>query len=267
MAQEASPAFQFYVKEWRSSRSIMRMSMAERGMYLEMLLEQWENLALPDSPDECFQIIGGRLAEWRKAWPVLRRRFVVNDQGTGIFNIRLDFERSKQRSRARRSEDRGKLGAAARWSKSKTGEKLHEPDTASIQQASPNDAPSIREDGFPIPIATSIPIAIASAPRARQSGRIYLHRWQLENLISTLGPHSDDFGLDDWLERINERIAGQALPRDPWKFVQAELHAEIARRGLAVAEASTAAPTNKRIAGLMAGGEAFLKRVADGRQS
>ncbi len=100
----------------------------------------------------------------------------------------------------------------------------------------------------------------------RQNGRIFLHRWQIDSLISTLGPHSDNFDLDVWIDGLNTQISGRALPRDPWKFVQSELHAEIARRGLAVAEESAAAPTNKRIAGLMAGGEAFLKR-AKGRES
>ncbi len=103
-----------------------------------------------------------------------------------------------------------------------------------------------------------------SLPRSsgRQNGRIFLHRWQQDALISTLGPFSDDFGLDEWLDGLNTRISGGALPRDPWKFVQAELHAEIARRGLAVAVESAPAPQNKRIAGLMTGGEAFLRRVA-----
>jgi hypothetical protein len=94
------------------------------------------------------------------------------------------------------------------------------------------------------------------------SPRIFLHRWQFDALIATLGPHSDDFLLDVWLDDLNHRIAGQALPRDPWKFVQSELHAEIARRGLSVASESAPAPQNKRIAGLKTGGEAFLRRVA-----
>ncbi len=111
--------------------------------------------------------------------------------------------------------------------------------------------------------ATAVQVS-PSLPRGsgRQMGRIFLHRWQLESLIATLGPLSDDFGLDSWIDGLNTQISGRALPRDPWKFVQAELHAEITRRGLAVASESAPAPQNKRIAGLMAGGEAFLRRVA-----
>lgn len=75
MPKETAPAFQFYVKEWRSSRAVMRMSFAERGMYLEMLLEQWENCSLPDDPKAVSELIGGSVDEWTAAWPVLRRKF------------------------------------------------------------------------------------------------------------------------------------------------------------------------------------------------
>lgn len=95
----------------------------------------------------------------------------------------------------------------------------------------------------------------------RQSGRIFLHRWQLDALIDTLGPHAVDFALDEWLDALSQRAG--VLPKDRWTWVQAELDAEVRRRGLPVATAEPAAPTNKRIAGLMAGGEAFLRRVAE----
>lgn len=103
--------------------------------------------------------------------------------------------------------------------------------------------------------------------RSGEFGRIFLHRWQLENLIATLGEHAESFNLDMWLDALTASIAGKALPPDPWKFVKSELDLEIRRRGLAVAEATPAAPTNKRIAGLMVGGEAFLKRAAERRQA
>lgn len=99
----------------------------------------------------------------------------------------------------------------------------------------------------------------------RNSGRIFLHHWQQLALVDIVGPHADVFPLDEFLDDLNRKIAGAALPRDPWKFVQDELHAELKRRGLAVAEAA-AAPGNKRIAGLVAGGEAFLRRVAEQRE-
>jgi hypothetical protein len=73
----------------------------------------------------------------------------------------------------------------------------------------------------------------------KQNGRIFLHRWQVESLIATLGPHSDTFNLDVWLDDLNAQIATRALPRNPWKFVQEALHAEVRRRGLdAVADVS-----------------------------
>lgn len=96
MAVEEAPAFQFYVKEWRSSRAILRMSFAQRGMYLEMLLEQWENLTLPDDPVDVAGIIGGAVAEWKRAWPVLRRKFVTVAPGR-IQNVRLEQERNSRR--------------------------------------------------------------------------------------------------------------------------------------------------------------------------
>lgn len=89
MPQESLPAFQFYVKEWRSSRAVMRMSFAERGMYLEMLLEQWENLSLPDDPTAVAELIGGAPREWSRAWDVLRRKFITLPDGR-IQNIRLE---------------------------------------------------------------------------------------------------------------------------------------------------------------------------------
>ena len=45
MALEDAPAYQWYVKDWRSSASTMRMSFAQRGVYREMLDQQWEDMS------------------------------------------------------------------------------------------------------------------------------------------------------------------------------------------------------------------------------
>src|SRR5688572_20591170 len=94
--KESAPAFQFYVKEWRSSRAVLRMTFAQRGMYLEMLLEQWESFTLPDDPDACAELIGGTPDEWQAAWPVLRRKFVSDTPGR-IYNMRLELVRLDRR--------------------------------------------------------------------------------------------------------------------------------------------------------------------------
>ena len=101
------------------------------------------------------------------------------------------------------------------------------------------------------------PLPPASA--ARQVGRIFLHRWQLDALIDTLGPHAEGFGLDEWILSLSNSVDVLPAGGDRWAWIQAQLEAEVRRRHLPVATAD-AAPTNKRISGLVAGGEAFLRR-------
>ena len=109
---------------------------------------------------------------------------------------------------------------------------------------------------------------VETPTRGKQHGRIFLHRWQLESLIDTLGPHAEAFGLDAWVGGLTALADGQGvtLPKARvWDWVQAELVKEIQARGLPIASTETpvSAPKNKRIAGLVAGGQAFLNRRAE----
>lgn len=99
MAHETSPAFQFYVKEWRSSRAVQRMTFAQRGMYLEMLIEQWDKGSLPDDPAACADLLGGTVEEWTAAWPALRRKFVdrrARQRGDDDAPIPTDHDASRR---------------------------------------------------------------------------------------------------------------------------------------------------------------------------
>lgn len=157
MTRESSPAFRFYVKEWRSSRPVMRMSFAERGMYLEMLLEQWENLSLPDDPTAVAEIIGGKPSWWKKAWPTLRKNFVFADDGR-IVNARLETERRKQREWKDQQSDKGRIGAAARWQKDQGNQEK------AMAQASPGIAQPMPKQCVGIPQA--LPDACVGIPQA-----------------------------------------------------------------------------------------------------
>jgi hypothetical protein len=88
----------------------------------------------------------------------------------------------------------------------------------------------------------------ARARQNREIGRIFLHRWQQDALISTLGDYAETFELDVFLDQLNTKLAGKALPKDVWPLVKAELDAEIRRRGLAVAEPPQLGKQSTRLA-------------------
>jgi len=169
MAVETAPAFQFYVKEWRSSRPVMRMTFAQRGMYLEMLIEQWENLSLPDSPTECAVLIGGSVEEWVSAWPVLRARFVdrrragrpiITDHDAigRIHNLRLERVRKELRAFRKVARSGGiKRALTAKRGKDGTYSPAGEP------AESPAGTPAGTPAGSPAAIQPSASTASASA--------------------------------------------------------------------------------------------------------
>jgi hypothetical protein len=103
----------------------------------------------------------------------------------------------------------------------------------------------------------------AVSRRDRDYGRIFLHAWQQHALIANLGPHADTFELDEWISGLSAIADAQGItfPNKDirWAWVQAQLHEECQRRGLPIAS-SVQPGGNKRIAGLVAGGEAFLER-------
>ncbi|HEX7766726.1 MAG TPA: hypothetical protein VF443_08425, partial [Nitrospira sp.] len=71
-ARESLPGFIFDVQAWRGSNAIKRMSMAERGVYLEMLFEQWDKRILADDPQAVAEAIATtpeQIAEVLAAWP------------------------------------------------------------------------------------------------------------------------------------------------------------------------------------------------------
>jgi hypothetical protein len=64
---------------------------------------------------------------------------------------------------------------------------------------------------------------------------VFVHRWQLDALIDALGPHANDFNLDEWLGELEHKQTAVLLPRDRWPWIQAQLEAEIVKRGLPMA--------------------------------
>jgi hypothetical protein len=87
-------------------------------------------------------------------------------------------------------------------------------------------------------------------PRPKTFGRITLHRWQLDELITALGPHAAGFALDEWVDGLSAAADQRGLTLhkdDVWPWVQAELKAECQRRGFASATAAAPEKLSPRL--------------------
>ena len=108
----------------------------------------------------------------------------------------------------------------------------------------------------------STPPPDARSGRPIFSGRkLTVFEWQLDDCMKTLGTFTDAFDLHEWFFTLDQQAftANLVIPkRDGGTWLQSQLVAEAQRRGVPLVIAS-AEPTNKRIAGLVRGGEAFLK--------
>lgn len=78
-----------------------------------------------------------------------------------------------------------------------------------------------------------------------------------------LGSHFEEFDLHAFFDGLTQqsRSGGLVIAKaDVWPWLQQQVVDEAKRRGFAMASGASAEPTNKRIAGLLAGGDAFLNR-------
>lgn len=68
-------------------------NLTERAIYRELLDAQWIQGSLPDDEKELIRLAGASKAEWAKAWPIVRKKFVLDG---GIYkNTRLEEHRIK----------------------------------------------------------------------------------------------------------------------------------------------------------------------------
>src|SRR5258708_6456631 len=112
---ERAPAFQFYIRDWRSSRKVQVMSFKERGMYLEMLIEQWDKGAAPSSPKACASALGGTEGEWERSWGALSACFSPRKRDGLLINSKLEAIRRDKRKFIKGQEHSGLRGADKRW--------------------------------------------------------------------------------------------------------------------------------------------------------
>ena len=146
-----STGFFFDVKAWRGSRAVQRMTMAERGVFFEMLCEQWEKRDMPDNAQEVAEAISctdAQVAEVLAAWPVVRRKFLAaRGDDTRIYNETLERTRQKQKENRRKRIDAGALGGKARAAKLQKQQELEASiATSLLSNAQANPSYKTRQD-------------------------------------------------------------------------------------------------------------------------
>lgn len=249
MAAERSPAYQHYVNEWRGSRAVQRMSFSERGVYREMLDQQWEDVTLPDDAGAVADLIAvtdTQRAEVLAAWDVVRQKFAAVDGQPGrVQNLRLERVR-KDRKAFIRGAKRGGKARAEQAARSASG--TFQPVT--IQ--SPAVAPAVNQPVTSTSTSSSTPTSSSSSTASagrRSAGtpplnlglrRLKVWRWMLDDLIDTLGDHAETFDIEAWLQALDAREKN-VVP-DVWPWLKNELIAEARRRGLPMVEMSDRKP-------------------------
>lgn len=127
-------AFLFETAAWRGSRRVQQMTFAERGMYLELLVEQWEHGAVPATAGECAALLGGDVDEWRDAWPKLAACFEVRKRDGRLANARLARDRREREEYYASQRENGRRGGKALWNKQKTARPEDSEPVASPEQ-------------------------------------------------------------------------------------------------------------------------------------
>jgi uncharacterized protein YdaU (DUF1376 family) len=188
------------------------MSLAERGVYTDLLWLQWENGPLPDDAERLANMVGCQLAEFERLWQVVGRKFERTEQG--LLNRRLELHREEAlRLKAKRSKG-ASITNTRRWgshgdSQSDSLSESHsESDCVSLKGSPPSPSPSPSpspEDGDSFGISRPQERTV----RARPDYELPEFHAQVVAVYHELVPELP--GVRDWNERrrrkLNARIS------------------------------------------------------------
>lgn len=113
---EPLPYYRWYWRDWRGSRYVQKMTALERGIYRELMDEQWKSGALQNDPEWLAEAAMCTAEELALVWPVVSKCFPPIDGSDGhlLANPRLESERTeKDALRVVRAQS-GKLGGKAK---------------------------------------------------------------------------------------------------------------------------------------------------------
>lgn len=153
MADDRYPWYPWYIADYRGSRRVQRLDLAQRGFYRELLDECWWIGHIPDDVVKLAEIASCTIDEAEKHWPTVRRLFEVVPglDGMMLYSPRMANERKKIEGVSRRRAEAGRKGGL---SKTKPG-------LANTTQYNTTQAP-VTQDAEPRTAPTGKPTQLAA---------------------------------------------------------------------------------------------------------
>ena len=131
------PYFAFYPCNW--THGVRHLSHAARSCFLDLLLWQFDNGAIPNSRRFRQQLWGVSDAIEAATWDEIRDKFDIVDDAGNLANPRMDRERETANERHETAIANGRLGAQKRWGDSDPiGDPIGDPNGPLDQQKSKN---------------------------------------------------------------------------------------------------------------------------------
>src|SRR5215831_704618 len=146
-----APAFQFYAKDWLSSKKIAMMTLEEEGAYIHLLAHCWDSpdCTLPDDDSELAQL--SRMGErwFNGGSTTLRKSFVPHPRKPGrLTNLRLLEEFRKYTRWIQKSREGGLRSGDVRRKHLKGGSTVVEPNGNSSSSSSLKRERKTSSDGI-----------------------------------------------------------------------------------------------------------------------
>jgi hypothetical protein len=110
---ELSPCYSWFLRDWRASHRVSKMSWKERGFYRECLDWSWDLDGLPPDLEFIRERLKATVGDFNKLWPVVKQMYVLAEDQR-YRNPRQELERAKQRGRKQRATAGGKSGGRGR---------------------------------------------------------------------------------------------------------------------------------------------------------
>ena len=206
------PAFQFYAKDWLASSAVRRMTLAERGAYIDLLAYAWKDGSIPNDSRSLVSMLGVATRTWKSVAPAVLARFTEGPNGT-LVNERQETVRNQLLAFSERQSKAGKAGAEKRWGR-------HVPATrgAIERPMARNSSASASADVRTRTSTHTVPIGSRSEHAGHAAcGRVCVPE-KLHSEFERMA--SPGFDVREWYGEIDDEwhANGQPIGDDPFSF-------------------------------------------------